>query len=434
MKKIRNAKLFFIVAVSLGTFSLVFFGFGKRNIRGAVPSQKEILQTRIDDLRQQIDMYQKEIEEKNAKEESLSSNIEILEADIKKIELQIEETNLQIANLAEEISEKEVEIEKIQEGIDAKKEMLSKFLQELYEKREEETTEIIFSEQSFSDYFSKIESLENFENRIKEVHDQLENSKRILKDERMELIEKKTDKESLKGIQADQQRSLEQEKQMKTLLVSQIRSEKLALEENLAGLRQELDEIQSLGKPINLEEAIEAAKYAADLTQVAPEFLLGVLRVESGLGTNVGGGRYKTDMNPSQWDIFKSICKELKLDPEKTPVSRRACYDPDSEDGCGGWGGAMGPAQFLPSTWVGYKSRVESLTGKKPADPWNLKDSLVAMGLKLGSVEGVQAGDREAWAKAAGMYLAGSKWEKYSWYSDRVLYYTDGFKKILKKH
>jgi len=77
---------------------------------------------------------------------------------------------------------------------------------------------------------------------------------------------------------------------------------------------------------------------------------------------------------------------------------------------------------------------VESLTGNKPANPWDIKDSLVAMGLKLGSVDGVTSGDREAWAKAAGMYLAGANWERYSWYSDRVLYYADGFKKILKNY
>jgi len=156
------------------------------------------------------------------------------------------------------------------------------------------------------------------------------------------------------------------------------------------------------------------------------------LRVESGLGTNVGGGKYKTDMNPSQWDTFKNICKELGLDANKMPVSRRACYNSNASDGCGGWGGAMGPAQFMPSTWMGYKSQVEKATGHKPANPWDLEDSLVAMGLKLGSVDGVKSGDRKAWAKAAGMYLAGSNWERYSWYSDRVLYYTDGFKKIMK--
>ena len=48
------------------------------------------------------------------------------------------------------------------------------------------------------------------------------------------------------------------------------------------------------------------------------------------------------------------------------------------------------------------------------------------------AVDGVTAGDRSAWAKAAAMYLAGGAWENYAWYGDRVLSYTDGFKKIMK--
>ena len=94
----------------------------------------------------------------------------------------------------------------------------------------------------------------------------------------------------------------------------------------------------------------------------------------------------------------------------------------------------MGPAQFMPSTWMAYKAKVESATGSKPANPWDIKDSLVAMGLKLSSVDGVKSGDRASWAKAAGMYLAGGNWENYPWYSDRVLHYADGFKKILKDY
>lgn len=424
----------YLANIGILFFAMIIFLLGQTGTRGAAPSQNEILKTRIDDLQKQIEMYQKDINEKSKKEESLSNDIEILAADIKKIELQIQETNLQIASLDGEIAGKEIEIGQMQKQVDAKKEMLAKFLQELYEKGEGETAEIIFGGQSFSDYFSKIESLESFEDQIKETHDQLEASRNALKSEKENLVERKVDKENLRGIQSDQERSLGQEKQMETLLVSQVRNEKLALEQNMGKLQEELNEIQSLGEPINLEEAVKAAKYAADLTKVAPEFLLGVLRVESGLGTNVGGGRYKTDMNPAQWDTFRKICKELGLDPEKTPVSRRACYNRDSSDGCGGWGGAMGPAQFMPSTWMGYKGQVEKTINHPPANPWDIRDSLVAMGLKLAAVDGVTSGDRDAWAKAAGMYLAGANWERYSWYSDRVLHYADGFKKIMKNY
>jgi len=439
-KRFRENKMkyFNIYSINIGFIffvaAVLFLLGGQLIAKGAVPSQKEILKSKVEDLRQQIEMYQKKIEEKREKEESLSRDIEILEADIGKIELQIQETNLQISGLEREIAEKEIEIEQMQKQVDAKKEMLSQFLQELYEKGGGETAEIIFSGQSFSDYFSKIESLESFEGQIKEAHDQLEISRDLLKDEKENLVERKIEKEKLRGIQSDQERSLDHEKQMRTLLASQIKNEKMALGQSMGRLQEELSEIQSLGEPINLEEAVKAARYASGLTKVAPEFLLGVLRVESGLGTNVGGGRYKTDMNPAQWDTFKKICKELGLDPDKTPVSKRACYNKDADDGCGGWGEAMGPAQFMPSTWMGYKNRVEKIAVRAPANPWDIEDSLVAMGLKLAAVEGVTSGDKKAWAKAAGMYLAGANWERYAWYSDRVIHYADGFKKVMKNY
>ncbi|MCX6763079.1 MAG: hypothetical protein NT093_04910, partial [Candidatus Moranbacteria bacterium] len=232
--------------------------------------------------------------------------------------------------------------------------------------------------------------------------------------------------------QNDQQHVLDQQKSTKNSLLSQTKNEKQALSTRMDKLQEELNALQALGEPINIDQAVSAARYASGLTKVAPEFLLGMLRVESGLGTNVGGGKYKTDMNPAQWDTFKKICGELGIDPGSVPVSRRACYNSNAKDGCGGWGGAMGPAQFMPSTWMGYKSKVEKITGEIPANPWDLKDSLVAMGIKLSAVDGVTSGNRAAWAKAAGMYLAGGNWENYSWYGDRVLSYADGFRKIMK--
>ena len=428
-RKNGNCNILAIAALLLSSF-LYFqsFIFAKASDSSSSDTQ----QTQINDLKAQIEMYQQQIDAKSQKEESVSNDIDIVDADIKKIELQTQKTELEISSLSGSIAQKEIEINDLQKKIDAKKEMLAQFLQELYEKGGNETEEIVLGQQSFSEYYAGIESLENFEQQIKEIHDQLEASRNELEKQKEGLVQDKTDKENMQGIQQDQQRSLEQEKQMESLLVSQIRNEKQALEENIAQLRAELNNLQALGSPINMDEAIQAAKYASKITDVAPEFLLGVLRVESGLGTNVGGGKYKTDMNPNQWDTFKKICKELGYDTSKMPVSRRVCYNKSSSDGCGGWGGAMGPAQFMPSTWMAYKSQVEKATGNSPADPWALQDSLVAMGLKLGSVDGVKKGDRKAWAKAAGMYLAGSNWDNYGWYSDRVLYYTDGFKKIMK--
>lgn len=395
-------------------------------------SAKQDLTNKINALRNQINQYQDQIDAKSQKEESLERDIEVLDADIKKIELQILETNLVISQLDGEVNAKQMEIDSMEKRIKAKQEILTKFLQELYERGDVSVSELVFGNKNFSDYFFQSDSLVSFEDQTKDVFDQLVSLKRDLKKQKEAILEKKADKENYRYIQVDQERSLGGEKQMKDILIARTKNEKGVLQQETEKLQAELNAIQSLGEPIAMDEAIKSAQYASKLTSVAPEFLLGVLRVESGLGTNVGGGRYKSDMNPNQWDTFRGICKELGIDPDKVPVSRRACYNRDAKDGCGGWGGAMGPAQFMPSTWMGYKSKVEKITGSPPANPWDIKDSLAAMGLKLAAVDGVTSGDRKAWAKAAGMYLAGGNWENYPWYSDRVLFYADGFKKIMK--
>jgi len=395
-------------------------------------AQQQDLKMKINILRNQIQEDQKQIDAKGQQEETIQGDITDLEKDIAKIQLEIQETQLVVQSLDLEIADKEAGIAAMQKEVEAKKKVLAQFMQELYENGNATSVELALGNNTFSDYFFQADSLESFEERTREIYDQFVFLREGIQKEREDLLSRKEEQMNLKAMQNDQQNTLDSQEQAKNSLLSQTRNEKQALSSQMGKLQDQLNALQALGEPINIDEAISAAKYASGFTKVAPEFLLGVLRVESGLGTNVGGGRYKTDMDPAQWDTFKKICGELGIDPNSVPVSRRACYNSDAKDGCGGWGGAMGPGQFMPTTWLGYKSKVEKVTGESPANPWDLKDSLVAMGLKLAAVDGVTAGDRAAWAKAAAMYLAGGTWENYSWYSDRVLSYADGFKKIMK--
>ena len=395
-------------------------------------AQQQDLKTKINILRNQIQEDQKQINAKGQQEETIQGDIADLEKDIAKIQLEIQETQLVVQSLDLEIADKEAGIAAMQKEVDAKKKVLAQFMQELYENGNATPVELALGNNTFSDYFFQADSLDSFQERTREIYDQFVYLREGIKKEREDLLSQKEEQMNLKAMQNDQQNALDSQEQAKNSLLSKTKNDKQALSDQMGKLQDQLNALQALGEPINIDEAISAAKYASGFTHVAPEFLLGVLRVESGLGTNVGGGRYKTDMNPVQWDTFKKICGELGIDPNSVPVSRRACYNSDAKDGCGGWGGARGPGQFMPTTWLGYKSKVEKVTGEIPANPWDLKDSLVAMGFKLAAVDGVTAGDRAAWAKAAAMYLAGGAWENYSWYSDRVLSYADGFRKIMK--
>ncbi|MBU4142934.1 hypothetical protein KJ590_02945, partial [Patescibacteria group bacterium] len=87
-----------------------------------------------------------------------------------------------------------------------------------------------------------------------------------------------------------------------------------------------------------------------------------------------------------------------------------------------GWGGAMGPAQFLPSVWLQYKDKIAQLTGHNPPDPWDIEDAFVAASIKL-TQAGAAAQTYNAEWKAAQIYFAGKRWNNkaYYFYGDQVM-------------
>ncbi|MDO8583121.1 MAG: hypothetical protein Q7R51_01170, partial [bacterium] len=83
-----------------------------------------------------------------------------------------------------------------------------------------------------------------------------------------------------------------------------------------------------------------------------------------------------------------------------------------------GWGGAMGPGQFIASTWQIYDSKVESITGKI-ADPWDIRDAFLATALYL---EASGGSTKSGEFKATMNYFSGASWTKWEeFYGNSVL-------------
>ncbi|MBX4190456.1 lytic murein transglycosylase, partial [Candidatus Parcubacteria bacterium] len=136
------------------------------------------------------------------------------------------------------------------------------------------------------------------------------------------------------------------------------------------------------------------------------------LEVESGLGRNVGkcnraedptAKSWRNIMNPRDFQPFLNITAALGLNPDTTAVS---C--PQYVNGRRyGWGGAMGPAQFIPSTWVGYATEVARLVGRSVANPWNIEDAFTAAAVKLAR-GGATGKTRAAEIAASKAYYSGN--------------------------
>ena len=115
-------------------------------------------------------------------------------------------------------------------------------------------------------------------------------------------------------------------------------------------------------------------------TRVRPAFLLAIITQETNLGANVGTCNRTTDPESKNWKIvmkterdiepFKRIMSALGRNPEGTPLS------------CpfgGGYGGAMGPSQFIPSTWELYKDKIANALGiSGMPNPWEPRHAFMA--------------------------------------------------------
>jgi len=85
----------------------------------------------------------------------------------------------------------------------------------------------------------------------------------------------------------------------------------------------------------------------------------------------------------------------------------------------------------MPDTWLEYKDRISEIVGKDNPDPWNPKDGVVAMALKLSDVYGVTDHNLYAERNAAKMYLSGNTSWQYNWYANQVIYWSKNYKELI---
>jgi membrane-bound lytic murein transglycosylase B len=148
---------------------------------------------------------------------------------------------------------------------------------------------------------------------------------------------------------------------------------------------------------------------------VAPEVIVGILTVESGLGSNTG--KYPV------FNVFASLAvmdnpeviKELGLSASPDRLKKKAAWgrrelgifleycashqiDPFSL--CGSWAGAMGFCQFLPSS---LNRCGVSASGKGPVDLFTHDDAIFSIACYLHK-SGFKLNNRASWSRAVYSY------------------------------
>lgn len=409
--------------------------------------KKQQLEQELKKIEQEIAQTEGVISQYQQQSKTLQREINLLNSEIKKINLQIRVIDLTLDELRSEIAANKKQVEETQEKLERQKESLRRSLQAIYEKENQTIIEILLKSPSLSYFFSDINGLLEIQNNLRSTLKQTIALQEELLDEREQLALKKSDQQSLREYQAAQKRKVELKKAEKDKLLRLTKGQESKYQELLKEKRKTAAQIRNRifellgGGRLTFEQAYKLAKSASDLTGVKASLILAVLDRESALGYNVGRCNYREAMHPVRdLPVFLELTKKLGINPNSVLVSCPISYD-------GAYGGAMGPAQFIPSTWKIYEERIAQLTGSHPPSPWRNLDAFVATALYLKDALNSRACVNYANEYkhlvsaeilqnrcAAAKYYAGSNWWRHRFsYGDRVLEQARQFERDIQR-
>jgi peptidoglycan hydrolase CwlO-like protein len=393
-------------------FLFVFCGIA---VNAAIQDEISGRQQQIEELQKQIDDYQKQIDANSSQAKTLESEIKALNNQVRQIELTIRSLELSINQTSDDIIETEGKIFDAEDKISKHKDAIAEYLKLTYESDQKTLTEILLSKANLSDFFTAINNVRVNQEKLRVAIGDIRKVKSDLENEQSELEEKKSEFERARNLEAIERSSLNGVKSSKDKILKDTKGQEKKFQElvlkskkSIEILRSEITYLAQNG--VTAEEAIKFGNLAALRTNIRPAFLIAVLEVESGLGRNVGRCNRPEDPPEKHWQNimhtrdhqpFKNVTSALNLDINNTAVS---C--PQYVNGRRyGYGGAMGPAQFSPSTWQSYAAAVSEIVGR-PANPWMIEDAFTAAAVKLAK-GGATAQTRAAEVAASKAYYSG---------------------------
>jgi membrane-bound lytic murein transglycosylase B len=432
MKKNIFVILFLFIFLPAGFFPL-------RVLADETASTQAQLQQQLLQIQQQIAQFQQQLKDTQSQKNTLANKIKSLQKQQSVLNLQIQETNLKVTDLGSKITVTESFIDKNNQKVQSLQNEIASLIRTVNQNDNYPFLYTVVSRQKLSDVFNDYEGYAQISRGLETVIAQIKNTNVQLSDQHTQLEGQQTEAQNLLSIKVLQQGQLVGSVGQQNSLLQETKGKEADYQIVLNDSKKQAAEIagriyQLLGisGQITFGEALKIAQWAQGATGIDPAFLLAVLTQESNLGQNVGtcnragdpaSKSYKVVMKPDR-DIqpFLDITSSLGLDPDITPVS---CAAHDKSGKRYGWGGAMGPAQFIPSTWMGYKDKVAAINGKGIANPWDIRDAFAAAAIKL--VAGGADNTRQGQWDAAMRYFSGSTNSIYRFYGDSVIALTSKY-------
>ncbi len=381
------------------------------------------LETELAACNAEIEQWTSELNKAKSSSASFKTDIAALTAKINAAQASIKGKNNQIALLNKDIAAKVSQINVLNTRIDKGKAAIADILRKTNDLNSYSLVEAMLSDQDLSSFFVDVDTYASAEVALGDLFDELRSTKALTEAEKANLNKKKEAEAAAKAAIEAAKKEVEVANAQKKTLLAVSQSNEKTYAQVLADRQAKAAKIRAVLFPlvdagaIPFGKALEYAQTAGAYTGVRPALILGILQQESNLGSNVGRcvitdlatGQTKNVTSGYVWSngihptrdlpILQSILGNLGRDPLTTKVSCPIA-------GIAGYGGAMGPTQFIPSTWNLIAKKVGTAMGKGTPDPWNPADAIMAAAILLQG-NGAAAGSADAERNAACKYYSG---------------------------
>lgn len=329
---------------------------------------------------EEIKQDQNDLKEKQKEKTGVSQEIKSLD---KKIKISQSFINSKIAKankLKKSISANKRDIEELKSDLKDALKSLENFIQLKHQAENYTKIETILSHGTISDFFSDLESMEILKKSISEEVGQIKKEKQSLEDLSSELAERESAERTLAIEKTTEREKIKRNKSYKNNLLGILKKEEGLVKEKIKNSEEIKQRILSRkhklasGVEISFGDALNLIQPYQSRFKMDSAFVLAILFQESGWGGNIGGnigqctfnqsnkgGHTKggfTVMRNTQKDNFLKIMSGLGIDPNTQKISCPIWKD-------GSYGGAMGPAQFMPNTWMGIREDAAKILGER---------------------------------------------------------------------
>lgn len=378
--------------------------------------QEAIWRTELAQTEADIAKWKAILDGTKANTKSLQNEAAILNAKIKQAQATIKQRTINIEQLGKQIKDKQKTILSLEARIEKGHESLAQLIRKTNEIDEFSLPEVVLGNKDISEFFSDVDSFQTIKKDLQELFDEIRQTKNLTEKEK-ESLNKAQDKElDTKAAVEAQKKEVEKNEKEKQYLIQVNKTQEKSYEQVIAERQAKAGEIRAKlfklaggSSPIPFGTALTYAQNASAKTGVSPAFVLAILTQESSLGANVGKC-YLTDsstgagINTAGTKTFSNSMKAPRDTVPFLEITARLGFSWKSTviscpiAGVAGYGGAMGPAQFIPSTWKIFDEKLKGIFGRD-SNPWNPEDAFMASALfldDLGAGTGTFSGESRA--------------------------------------